>query len=140
MQDLFPLTAKYLSQQPLEAVADQIAALGVPDDLAAQFWEVSRANITTLGDLSRWWSLFRDGADPVIDAEDKEFVAQAMALLPDGPYDGESWGAWTKAVKEATGRKGRGLFMPLRKALTGQEHGPDMSAVLPLLQVIRAKG
>ncbi|MGH1458886.1 MAG: glutamate--tRNA ligase [Paracoccaceae bacterium] len=140
VQDLFPLTAKYLSQQPLEAVADQIAALGVPDDLAAQFWEVSRANITTLGDLSGWWSLFRDGADPVIDAEDKEFVAQAMALLPDGPYDGESWGAWTKAVKEATGRKGRGLFMPLRKALTGQEHGPDMSAVLPLLQVIRAKG
>ena len=140
VQDLFPLTAKYLSQQPLEAVADQIAALGVPDDLAAQFWEVSRANITTLGDLSGWWSLFRDGADPVIDAEDKEFVAQAMALLPDGRYDGESWGAWTKAVKEATGRKGRGLFMPLRKALTGQEHGPDMSAVLPLLQVIRAKG
>ncbi len=140
VQDLFPLTAKYLSQQPLEAVADQIAALGVPDDLAAQFWEVSRANITTLGDLSGWWSLFRDGADPVIDAEDKEFVAQAMALLPDGPYDGESWGAWTKAVKEATGRKGRGLFMPLRKALTGQEHGPDMSAVLPLLHVIRAKG
>lgn len=140
VQDLFPLTAKYLSQQPLEAVAGEIAALGVPDDLAAQFWEVSRANITTLGDLSGWWSLFRDGADPVIDAEDKEFVAQAMALLPDGPYDGESWGAWTKAVKEATGRKGRGLFMPLRKALTGQEHGPDMSAVLPLLQVIRAKG
>ncbi|OUS22436.1 glutamate--tRNA ligase [Litorivita pollutaquae] len=138
-QDLFPLTAKYLSQQPLEAVAGEIAALGVPDDLAPQFWEVTRANITTLGDLAGWWSLFRDGADPVIDDEDKEFVAQAMTLLPDGPYDGDSWGAWTKAVKEATGRKGRGLFMPLRKALTGQAHGPDMSAVLPLLQVIRAK-
>jgi len=138
-QDLFPLTAKYLSQQPLEAVAGEIAALGVPDDLAPQFWEVTRANITTLGDLSGWWDLFREGADPVIDDEDKEFVAQAMTLLPDGPYDGDSWGAWTKAVKEATGRKGRGLFMPLRKALTGQAHGPDMSAVLPLLQVIRAK-
>jgi glutamyl-tRNA synthetase len=43
-------------------------------------------------------------------------------------------------VKEATGRKGKGLFMPLRKALTGQERGPDMSDVLQLLQVIRAKG
>jgi glutamyl-tRNA synthetase len=43
-------------------------------------------------------------------------------------------------VKEATGRKGRALFMPLRKALTGQSHGPDMSAVLPLLQNIKAKG
>jgi len=52
---------------------------------------------------------------------------------------GESWGTWTAAVKEATGRKGRGLFMPLRKALTGMAHGPDMAALLPLLKVIKAR-
>jgi glutamyl-tRNA synthetase len=59
--------------------------------------------------------------------------------LPDAPFDAETWGQWTSAVKAETGRKGRGLFMPLRKALTGMQHGPDMSALLPLLQVIRAK-
>ncbi len=138
--DLFPLTAHYLQALPLEAVADRIAGLGVPKELAAEFWETTRSNITTLDDLAGWWKIFRDGADPVIDAEDAEFVAQAMALLPEGPLDGESWGAWTTAVKQATGRKGRELFMPLRKALTGQEHGPDMSRVLPLLQVIKARG
>jgi glutamyl-tRNA synthetase len=140
VEDLFPLTARYLHDQPLEAVADTIAKVGVPDDLAAQFWNVTRKNITTLHDLDGWWHLFRNGADPVIDDEDREFVAQAMAMLPEGPFDGDTWSTWTAQVKEATGRKGRGLFMPLRKALTGQSHGPDMSAVMPLLQVVKARG
>ncbi|MEM9129553.1 MAG: glutamate--tRNA ligase [Pseudomonadota bacterium] len=139
VDDLFPLTARYLQTLDFGVVSDTIASIGVPADMAKNFWQVTRDNITTLSDLEGWWRLFREGADPVIDPEDADFVEQAMGMLPDGPYDGESWGAWTAAVKEATGRKGRGLFMPLRKALTGQAHGPDMSQVLPLLQVIRAK-
>jgi glutamyl-tRNA synthetase len=63
-----------------------------------------------------------------------------MTLLPEGPFDGETWGTWTKAVKDATGRKGKGLFMPLRKAVTGMERGPDMSALLALMQTVRARG
>jgi glutamyl-tRNA synthetase len=137
--DLFPLTARIVAAKPYEDVADTIAALGVPDDLAPQFWEVTRENITTLGDLEGWWTMFRDGAEPAIDDADRDFVAEALALLPEGPHDNETWGKWTAAVREATGRKGKGLFMPLRKALTGQAHGPDMARVLPLLQVIRAK-
>lgn len=137
--DLFPLTARIIAARPYEAVASTIASLGVPDDLAPQFWEVTRENVTTLGDLEAWWAMFRDGAEPAIDDEDREFVAQAMALLPEAPYDNETWGKWTTAVKEATGRKGKGLFMPLRKALTGQAHGPEMAQVLPLLQVIKAR-
>jgi glutamyl-tRNA synthetase len=84
--------------------------------------------------------MFKNGCEPVIDDEDAAFITEAMTLLPEGPFDRETWGVWTKAVKDATGRKGRGLFMPLRKALTGMDHGPDMKAVLPLMQVIRAKG
>ncbi len=137
--DLFPLTARIIAARPYEEVADTIAALGVPEEIAPQFWEVTRENITTLADLEGWWRLFRDGAEPVIDDEDRAFVAQALALLPEGPHDAGTWGKWTAEVKAATGRKGKGLFMPLRKALTGQAHGPDMARVLPLLQVIRAK-
>lgn len=136
--DLLPLTARYLGGLPLEAVAADIAAAGVPDDKAAQFWDVTRENISTLKDLTGWWEMMRDGADPQIDPEDSEFVAEALALLPEGPFDAQTWGVWTAAVKEKTGRKGRGLFMPLRKALTGQAHGPDMSALMPLLQVVKA--
>jgi glutamyl-tRNA synthetase len=137
--DLFPLTANVLQAKPLADVADQIAELGVPADLAETFWTVTRDNITTLKDLAAWWTLFSEGADPVIDEEDAEFVAQAMAMLPEGPFDDTTWKTWTGAVKEATGRKGKGLFMPLRKALTGQSHGPDMSATMILLQVVKAR-
>lgn len=140
VEDLYPLTAKVLHEMPLAEMAADISAAGVPDALAERFWNVTRENITTRKDLAGWWSLFANGAEPEIEDEDREFIAQAMAMLPDGPFDEGTWGNWTAAVKEATGRKGRGLFMPLRKALTGQTHGPDMSSVMPLLQVIKARG
>ena len=139
VQDLFPLTAHYLQGLDYAEVKARIAALGVPDDLATRFWEVTRGNITTLADLDAWWAMFRDGAEPVIEDGDAEFIAEAMTLLPEGPLDESSWASWTTAVKEETGRKGKALFMPLRKALTGQAHGPEMAQVLPLLQVIRAR-
>ncbi|MHA7885791.1 MULTISPECIES: glutamate--tRNA ligase [Roseicyclus] len=132
--DLFPLTARVLQETPFDAMAGEIAALGVPEALAPTFWEVARANITTKADLPGWWRLFRDGATPLVEDEDRAFVAEAFAMLPEPPYDGETWGAWTSAVKEATGRKGKGLFMPLRKAVTGLERGPEMADVMRLLQ------
>ncbi|WP_412554356.1 glutamate--tRNA ligase [Shimia sp. MIT1388] len=140
VEDLYPLTAKVLHEKPLEEVTDAIAAVGVPADKAERFWNVTRDNITTLNDLGKWWDLYTNGAEPEIDDEDKEFIAEAMKLLPEGPFDDDTWSTWTAAVKDATGRKGRGLFMPLRKALTGQKNGPDMASLMPLLQVIKARG
>ncbi|MGB1387651.1 MAG: glutamate--tRNA ligase [Paracoccaceae bacterium] len=135
--DLFPLTASYLHGLDFAAVADTVVALGVPEHLREPFWNMARENITTLGDLDKWWALCRDGAEPLVADEDREFIAQAMAMLPDLPFEADTWGNWTSAVKEATGRKGKSLFMPLRKALTGQERGPEMAALLPLLQIVR---
>ena len=139
VDDLFLMTGRYLQSVALENVRDRIDALGVPADLAAPFWTVIRDNIETLHDLKKWWELCQSGADPVIDDEDRAFVTEAMALLPEGPFDTETWGTWTGAIKQATGRKGRALFMPLRKALTGQTQGPDMASLMPLLQVVKAR-
>ena len=125
---------------PFDAVQDRIKALGVPDELAERFWRVASQNITRLEDLAQWWTIFAQGAEPQIDPEDADFIAQAMPLLPPPPYTDATWGEWTAAVKDATGRKGKGLFMPLRKAVTGQAHGPDMAQVMPLLQVVKARG
>ncbi|NSY39134.1 glutamate--tRNA ligase [Leisingera sp. ANG59] len=140
VEDLYPLTARHLQSLPLEAVQTHVDALGVPAGKQAAFWDMAKENITTLKDLAGWWDLCRDGAEPLVADEDKDFIAEAMALLPEGPYDSESWGNWTAAVKEATGRKGKGLFMPLRKAVTGMERGPDMSALLALMETVRARG
>ncbi len=139
-EDLFPLTRAHVQALPFADVAGRIKELGVPDALAQTFWRVASQNITVLGDLGDWWTLFRDGAEPDVAEEDRAFVAEALKLLPAPPYTTESWGQWTAAVKDKTGRKGKALFMPLRKALTGQAFGPDMSEVMPLLQTVRAKG
>jgi len=134
VNDLFPLTARHLHALPLEAVAEDVAALGVPADKAEAFWNVVRENITVKADMAEWWDLFQNGAEPVVDDEDRDFVAQALEMLPEPPYTAETWGEWTAAVKDATGRKGKGLFMPLRKAVTGRARGPEMGDVMPLLQ------
>ncbi|MFJ1291426.1 glutamate--tRNA ligase [Paracoccus yeei] len=139
-EDLWPLTREANQSLPFDAVKERIAALGVPADLAERFWRVASQNITRLDDLAGWWQIFSQGAEPQIDPEDADFIAQAMTLLPPPPYSDATWGEFTNAVKQATGRKGKALFMPLRKALTGQAHGPDMSDVMPLLQVVRARG
>ncbi len=135
-EDLFPLTRAHVQSLPLTAVADRIAALGVPADKADLFWSVAKGNITVLEDLAGWWHLFRDGATPLVDSADVDFVRQAMTLLPAQPWTHDTWGQWTAAVKAASGRKGKDLFRPLRRALTGLDAGPEMADVMPLLQVI----
>jgi len=139
-EDLMPLTRERNQRLPYSAVAERIAGLGIPAAIAEQFWAVASKNITILDDLAQWATLVLEGAEPMVDAEDAEFVAAAMALLPAPPYDASTWGTWTAAVKAATGRKGKGLFMPLRKALTGQAHGPEMADLMPLLQKVRGRG
>ena len=134
--DLTPLTARVLSALPLEAVTGQLGELGVPEALQADFWDAIRENIAARSEIGDWWALCRDGASPLVDAEDAGFVAEAMGMLPDRPWDTETWSSWAGAVKTATGRKGKGLFMPLRKALTGRTNGPDMGKLMPLLQQV----
>lgn len=135
-EDLFPLTRHHVQSLPFAAVKDRIAALGVPEAEAEAFWAVAKGNITVLADLGQWWTLFRDGAEPVVDEADRDFVRQAFALLPAQPWTQATWGEWTQAVKEATGRKGKDLFRPLRRALTGRDAGPEMADVMPLLRKV----
>ncbi|MEM8728904.1 MAG: glutamate--tRNA ligase [Pseudomonadota bacterium] len=136
VDDLYPLTARYLQTLPLEAVASEVAALGVPEDLAPAFWAVMKENVTTLRDLQPWWARLRDGAVPDVAEDDRDFIAFAFGLLPEPPYDETTWSAWTTAVKHESGRKGKALFMPLRMALTGQARGPEMAALMPLMQKV----
>ncbi|MFO1173609.1 MAG: glutamate--tRNA ligase [Paracoccaceae bacterium] len=135
-EDLWPLTRERNHHLPYAEVADRMAALGVPAAIAPRLWEVVRRNVTKLDEVGDWWTLCRDGATPVIADEDRAFVAEALAMLPPLPHTDATWGDWTARVKEATGRKGKALFMPLRLALTGQATGPEMADLLPLLQKI----
>ena len=139
-EDLIPLTRARNQQLPYAVVADQIAELGIPAEMGEKFWAVASQNIDKLSDLGQWADLVLNGAEPLVAEEDAEFIAEALTLLPPPPYSDTAWKDWTQAVKDKTGRKGKGLFMPLRKALTGLDHGPDMSELMPLLQKVGAKG
>ncbi len=136
-RELARLNARLLHALPFEAVAKHLSALGL-DGIDDRFWQVVRANVERLSDAGTWWRIANDAIDPVID--DPAFVGAAAALLPAEPWDGDTWGAWTSAVKDATGAKGKALFRPLRRALTGLDHGPDLAGYLPLIGRDRAAG
>ena len=133
IDDVRPLTARVLAALPFAAVADDLSAAGVTGD-AAGFWDAIRENIGTRAEIADWAALARDGAIVDVAEDDRAFVDEALSMLPDMPWDTGSWGAWTDAVKAATGRKGRGLFRPLRMAMTGRENGPDMAQLMPHLR------
>lgn len=131
--DLDGLNARLLHRTEYPQVAGRLAALGVDKDRAEAFWEAICGNIAKFAEVAEWWRVVAGPVEPVVEAEDQAFIAQARELLPEEPWDEATWKAWTDTVKAASGRKGRGLFMPLRKALTGLEHGPELARLLPLI-------
>ena len=125
--------AKTVRALPFETVKERLEGFGITTDIAPAFWQAVGHNLDRLDEAAEWWALCRDGVRPVVAAEDAAFVAEALALLPPRPWGAETWKQWTDAVKAKTGRKGRGLFLPLRLAFTGRDHGPEMAALMPLL-------
>lgn len=133
--ELEPLNARLLHALPHAAVAGWLAEQGLPD-FDEPLWTAVRGNLQRRADALPWYAVAYGEIEPVL--EDAAFCAEAAALLPPEPWDKETWGAWTGAVKQATGRKGRMLFHPLRLALTGRESGPELKALLPLIGRERA--
>ncbi|GAB4348841.1 MAG: glutamate--tRNA ligase [Oricola sp.] len=135
--ELDVLNKQIVHELPYAAVSERLAACGVDtsDPRAEAFWIVIRANVAKVHEAGAWWSIVTGGpaGEAVLEGEDLDYARQAFDLLPEGEVDASTWSAWTTAVKNATGRKGRALFMPLRIALTGRQSGPEISDLLPLL-------
>ena len=134
--ELALVNARLLHVTDYADVKDRLDVMGVSGGDA--LWTLMRANIEKLEDMAGWSTMIFAPMTGQISDEDKEFCAQAAALLPSEITD-NSWGELTAALKAETGRKGRGLFMPLRLALTGRDYGPDMGKILPLLGADKAK-
>ncbi len=128
------LNARLLHLLPFAAVEDRLKAMGVTG--GETFWEAVRGNLAVLADAKPWWQVVHAPLEPVI--EDAELCRKAAALLPPEPWDEATWSTWSSAVKQATGAKGKALFAPLRLALTGREHGPELKHLLPLIGRARA--
>ncbi|MEY4270590.1 MAG: hypothetical protein RLZZ58_1806, partial [Pseudomonadota bacterium] len=127
--ELALLNAKILHLTPYEAVAQRL-----PAGYTAARWHAVRPNLTVLADAADWSTVF-DGpfTPPAPEADDAAMLAEAAKIAAALDWGADPWHAMTGALKDATGRKGRALFLPLRRALTGREHGPDMAELLPLI-------
>lgn len=130
--ELDHLNVRVLHHLPFAAVRGR---LGVADADEA-FWLAVRPNLSKLEDAAEWWRILHGNVEPIIG--DAALCKAAAALLPEEPWDETTFKAWTDAVSKATGAKGKSLFMPLRRALTGKDHGPELRVLLPMLGRARA--
>ncbi|MBQ1497812.1 MAG: glutamate--tRNA ligase [Sphingomonas sp.] len=126
-EELAQLNARIVHQLGFDAVKDRL-----PAGMGAAGWEAIRPNLATVAEAADWWGVVEGPVAATIPEEDRAFLALA-AEVAKGIDWSDPWPALTGALKQATGRKGRALFLPLRLALTGREHGPDMAALLPLI-------
>jgi glutamyl-tRNA synthetase, bacterial family len=124
------LNHRLIHESPFPAVRRQLDAMGL-DRADARFWEAIRPNLTRLSEARYWHDVCFGAIEPVV--PDPRFLDEAATLLPAEPWGSETWETWTTALKGATGRKGKALFQPLRLALTGVDHGPELKALLPLI-------
>jgi glutamyl-tRNA synthetase len=124
------INQQLLHESPYESVASRLRALGL-EHADRAFWEAVRANLHRLADAKDWYEVCFGEVAPLIG--DPEFARRAARLLPPEPWGESTWEAWTRAVRADTGRKGKELFLPLRLALTGRPHGPELRALLPLI-------
>lgn len=129
------LNRRVLRDLSFEAAADRL-----PQGATEAFWVAVRGNLDTMKEARGWWDVLAgEIVPPVSETEDERALMRAaLEALPPEPWDGQVWPQWIEAVRAATGRKGRALFLPLRRALTGEDHGPELKELLPLIGRARA--
>ena len=133
--ELSQVNARILHALPYAAVADRL-----PAGMDAQAWEAVQPNLVTLADAADWWGVIEGPVtiDTATDDAERAYLDQAHAAAAAIDWSNDPWHALTGRLKTETGRKGKALFLPLRRALTGRDHGPDMAALLPLIGRERA--
>jgi glutamyl-tRNA synthetase len=131
--ELAALNARILHQLDFAAVHDRL-----PAGMGADAWQAIRPNLARVAEAEYWWGVIEGPVASTPADEDRAFLGEAAAIAATIDWSADPWHALTAALKDATGRKGRALFLPLRQALTGLDHGPDMAALLPLIGKDRA--
>jgi len=134
VREIERLNAKIVREYSYDDVKNRAEMSGVDE----QFWNNIRANLNKVSDIKDWAHVTNDTIDIVVADEDKDYIRLAAQTLPEGDVTSDTWGTWTSMLKEQSDRKGKQLFMPLRQALTGMNHGPEMDKMLMLLGRDRA--
>ena len=126
--ELAQLNARIVHQLDHAAVADRL-----PAGMGTAEWQAVRPNLARVAEAADWWRVIEGPIDATPDEADRDYLAAAAQAAATLDWAADPWRALTTALKASTGRSGKALFLPLRRALTGLDHGPDMAALLPLI-------
>jgi glutamyl-tRNA synthetase len=132
-KQMLALNRKWLHSLSFEAVKDRL-----PEGAGEDFWLAIRGNLDLFREIRDWWDVVAGAIVPLGDPADAALLGAAAETLPEEPWDEATWPAWTAVVGERAGRKGKALYLPLRRALTGEDYGPDLKVLLPLIGRARA--
>ena len=128
MEELRSLNARIVHQLDHDAVRDRL-----PNGLGPLAWEAIRPNLKTVAEAADWWAIVKGPVAAPPAGEDSAFLGEAAAEAEALDWTGQPWASLTGALKARSGRSGKALFLPLRRALTGRDSGPEMAALLPLI-------
>lgn len=126
--ELAGLNAKIVHGLAFDTVAGRL-----PAGMTRAEWEAVQPNLKTVAEAADWWQVIEGDVAGDRDAADAEFLSEAARVAGEIDWSADPWHALTAALKASSGRSGKALFLPLRRALTGRDHGPDMAALLPLI-------
>ncbi len=130
--DLIRINHRIIAEYSFADVQNRLKEIGAPQ-IDENFWNSIKHNLEILSDIKIWHQICCQGIEPSINIEDQDFLKEASEHLPEGEWNNETWNEWVDILKEKTGRKGKNLFMPIRKALTALEFGPELKFLLPLI-------
>ena len=131
--ELTQVSARIVHQSSYAAVKEHL-----PSGMDEAAWIAVRPNLERVADAADWWQVIKGPIDPIDLTDEADYLAQAALAAEALDWSTDPWHALTSALKASTCRKGKMLFLPLRRALTGRDHGPDMAALLPLIGRVRA--
>jgi nondiscriminating glutamyl-tRNA synthetase len=115
----------------------------VPEEHRLNFVRAIRDNIelpidgfVIAGNVFQQLPTYSTQAQAIIHAAGRNFFQLALSSLPATAAD---FRAYAQPLGKAAGVKGKALFMPLRAALTGEIHGPELARMFPLIGIERAR-
>ncbi|MFN3724879.1 MAG: glutamate--tRNA ligase [Allosphingosinicella sp.] len=128
LEELAQLNARVVHLLPFAAVADRL-----PGEMTEADWDAIRPNLKSVAEAGDWWTILHGHVERTAEAEDRELLEAAAEEAGAVDWSDSPWPALVARLKARTGRSGKALFLPLRRALTGRDSGPEMAALLPLI-------
>ena len=134
ISELTTINHKLLQSLDFAEATARLEIIGIKEKISEKFWNVIKLNISFLQEIQEWIAILNHEFHFANQENDKEFLREVALLLPQNTEDENCWNLWLNEIKQKTARKGKDLFMPIRMALSGKEHGPELKFLVNLIR------